>query len=77
MSNSLNYPLHQTRSSARPSLLSRSLGHLVDSIRHFQEVNELDQLSDRQLRDIGIDRPQIEQVAEREIARLKARAYHA
>jgi len=50
MSNSLNYPLHQTRSSARPSLLSRSLGHLVDSIRHFQAVNELDQLSDRQLR---------------------------
>jgi len=72
MSNSLNYPLHQTRSAARASLLNRTLGHLVDHIRHFQAVNELDQLSDRQLRDIGVERSAIEQVADREIARLKA-----
>ena len=72
MSNSLNYPLHQSHKASHPSLLNRAFGHLVDRVRHFQAVNELDQLSDRQLRDIGVERPAIEQVADREIARLRA-----
>ena len=73
MSNSFGYSLDQTHKAHRPSLLARSLGPLVDRIRHFQAVNELDQLSDRQLRDIGIDRPQIDQVARREVSRLRAK----
>ena len=77
MSNSHGFSLRETRTSPRPSFLNRSLGHLVDRVRRFHAVNELEQLSDRQLRDIGVERPMIEQIAEREIASLRARASRA
>ncbi|WP_371744843.1 DUF1127 domain-containing protein [Nordella sp. HKS 07] len=40
---------------------------------HFTAVRELESLTDRQLRDIGVDRRQIEEIAAREIARLHAK----
>jgi uncharacterized protein YjiS (DUF1127 family) len=45
---------------------------LRDWLRKFTAVNELDQLSDRQLRDIGIARSDIEHIAKRELARIRA-----
>jgi uncharacterized protein YjiS (DUF1127 family) len=66
----LHYTAHATR--REPALWS-ALGYLIEPIRRFNAVNELEQLSDRQLRDIGVERRQIEQIADREIARLRAR----
>jgi uncharacterized protein YjiS (DUF1127 family) len=40
--------------------------------RQFTAVNELEQLSDRALRDIGVEREDIERVAKRELARIRA-----
>jgi uncharacterized protein YjiS (DUF1127 family) len=73
MSNFTSYPLSEVRGSPRPSLVGRAVSRLVDRIVRFRAVNELEQLSDRQLRDIGVDRRQIAQIAEREIARLRER----
>ncbi|MFZ5675302.1 MAG: DUF1127 domain-containing protein [Pseudomonadota bacterium] len=57
--------------------LGALIGSLYDGIRRsvlrFTAVNELENLSDQQLRDIGVDRNQIEQVAAREIAKLYAK----
>jgi uncharacterized protein YjiS (DUF1127 family) len=54
------------------ALLPRILAVIRDRLRHFTAVNELDQLSDRALRDIGVERADIEHVARRELARLRA-----
>ncbi|MGE3829421.1 MAG: DUF1127 domain-containing protein [Parvibaculaceae bacterium] len=43
-----------------------------DWLRQVTAVNELEQLSDRALRDIGVEREDIERVARRELARLRA-----
>ena len=55
------------------SLISRALAGLGDRFRRFAAINELEQLSDRQLRDIGLERREIVEIAEREIAGLRAR----
>jgi uncharacterized protein YjiS (DUF1127 family) len=41
-------------------------------LRRFTAVDELSRLSDRQLRDIGVERGDIENVAKRELARIRA-----
>ena len=53
------------------SLFERLVGRLNKPFLKLRVVNELEYLSDRQLRDIGIDRPDITAVADREIARLR------
>jgi uncharacterized protein YjiS (DUF1127 family) len=50
----------------------RFSGAVRNWLRQFTAVNELEQLSDRQLRDIGIERQDIERVAKRELARIRA-----
>lgn len=52
--------------------LPRILAAIRNRLHHFTAVNELDQLSDRALRDIGVERADIEHVARRELARLRA-----
>jgi uncharacterized protein YjiS (DUF1127 family) len=71
MSNFLT--LTRPHNAAPTSILARSLARLADQVSRFRAVNELEQLSDRQLRDIGVDRPLIEQVARREIEKLRSR----
>lgn len=56
-----------------PSLLSRLLSHIQARLQRLTAVNELETLTERQLRDVGIDRHQIEQIAAQEIARLHAK----
>ncbi len=73
MSNFTGYSAHPAHGTLRASLAQRALSYLGEQIQRFQAVNELEQLSDRQLRDIGVERRQIEAVAEREIARLRTR----
>lgn len=73
MSKNPVYPIHGHHAVARPSLLGRLYSLLQGWVLQFTAVNELENLTDRQLRDIGIDRRQIEQVALREIARLQAK----
>ena len=74
MSNFTGYSAHQAHETPQASVVQRALNYLGEQIQRFHAVNELEQLSDRQLRDIGVDRRQIEAVAEREIARLRTRA---
>ncbi|WP_119268390.1 DUF1127 domain-containing protein [Taklimakanibacter deserti] len=69
MSNSTGFPLRQAREPVAVSLFKRALARLGEPLLRFKAVNELEQLSDRQLRDIGVERRQIEEIAEREIAR--------
>jgi uncharacterized protein YjiS (DUF1127 family) len=73
MSNSTGLALHRTHEAPASTLASRALAALGDRFRRFAAINELEQLSDRQLRDIGLERRQIVEVAEREIARLRSR----
>jgi uncharacterized protein YjiS (DUF1127 family) len=73
MSKSTGYPLQHAGWAPREPALWRALAFLIEPIRRFNAVNELEQLSDRQLRDIGIERRQIGEIANREIGRLKAR----
>ena len=73
MSNSTGLHLHRTHESLGSTLLGRALTGLADHFRRVAAINELEQLSDRQLRDIGLERRQIIEIAEREIAGLKAR----
>jgi uncharacterized protein YjiS (DUF1127 family) len=73
MSNSTGFPLRKTHEATQATLAWRVFEYLGDRFRRFTAVNELQQLSDRQLRDIGVDRRQIEAIADREIARLRAR----
>ena len=72
MSNYTHFPIRQTRESLAITLAKRALAGLGRSASRFRAVNELEQLSDRQLRDIGVERRQIEEIADREIARLRA-----
>jgi uncharacterized protein YjiS (DUF1127 family) len=75
MSKITGYPLHHADHAPRrePALWS-ALGYLIEPIRRFNAVNELEQLSDRQLQDIGVERRQIAEIADREIGRLRAHA---
>lgn len=73
MSNRTEYPLRQLHEPLPSSPLIRFFAHIRDWVRHFTAVNQLQQLTDRQLTDIGVERRQIEAIAEREIARLRAR----
>ncbi|QIG51800.1 DUF1127 domain-containing protein [Nordella sp. HKS 07] len=73
MSNSSSHPIRQSSGVSVAVLLGRLYGHIHDRIMHFTAVRELESLTDRQLRDIGVDRRQIEEIAAREIARLHAK----
>lgn len=73
MSNTAGFSLNQARQPAHVSLIGRAFAGIGEHFRRFKMINELEQLSDRQLRDIGVERRQIEAVAEREFAKLKAR----
>jgi uncharacterized protein YjiS (DUF1127 family) len=73
MSNSTGFPLHRAHQAFGSTLFSRALAGLRERFRRFDAINELEQLSDRQLRDIGLERRQIIEIAEREIAGLRAR----
>ncbi len=73
MSNLLDFTLEVLKT-PRPSFLHRSLARLSDRARRLKAVNELENLSDRHLRDIGVERGQIGAIAEREIAKLRTRA---
>ena len=72
MSNYTHFPLRQTRDPLAITLARRALAGLGRRVSRLRAVNELEQLSDRQLRDIGVERRQIEEIADREIARLRA-----
>lgn len=73
MSRTTGYLLQRTHSGLGGTLISRIFARLGDRFRLFSAINELEQLSDRQLRDIGLERRQIAEVAEREIAGLRTR----
>ena len=73
MSNTAGYSLNQAREPVHATLIGRAFAGIGERIRRFKMVNELEQLSDRQLRDIGVDRREIDEVAEREFAKLRAR----
>lgn len=73
MSRSTGLPLHRTHEAFGSSIIGRVFAGIGDRFRRFAAINELEQLSDRQLRDIGVERRQIIEIAEREISGLKAR----
>lgn len=73
MSKSPVYPIHGRHAVAHPSLPGRLYSLIQGWILQFTAVNELEQLTDRQLRDVGIERRQIDEIARREIARLQAK----
>lgn len=73
MSNSSSHPIRQSSELSLNAVAGRLYGHIRERIARFTAVSELEQLSDRQLRDIGVDRRDIEAVADREIARLHAK----
>lgn len=73
MSKSPVYQLPRNQNVTLAGRLSRVFGDIRSSILRLTAVNELEHLTDRQLRDIGVDRNQIEQVAAREIAKLHAK----
>ena len=72
MSNSTGFPLRQARDPLAIDLVKRAIAGFGAHILRLRAVNELEQLSDRQLRDIGVERRQIEEIADRETARLRA-----
>jgi len=73
MSNTSLYSIHPAREAASGSFARRALNYLIEPIQRFKAINELEGLSDRQLRDIGVDRRQIEEIAERELTWLRSR----
>ena len=73
MSSISGYSTHPAHAAAHGSLARRALNYLVWPIRRLRAINELEGLSDRQLRDIGVDRRQIEEIAERELTWLRSR----
>ena len=73
MSNTSLYSIHPAREAASGSFARRALKYLIKPIQRFKAINELEGLSDRQLRDIGVDRRQIEEIAERELTWLRSR----
>ena len=70
MSNSTGLSFHHSHEALGSSLFGRTLARFGDQFRRFSAINELEQLSDRQLRDIGVERRQIVELAERQIAEL-------
>ena len=66
-----SFSLPRIRQAQAPSIVERLLDRLNEPFLRFRAVNELENLSDHQLRDIGIERPDIATIAEREIARLR------
>jgi uncharacterized protein YjiS (DUF1127 family) len=62
----------QAQNSRTIAVFPRILAVIRNRLHQFTAVNELDQLSDRALRDIGVERADIERVARRELARLHA-----
>jgi uncharacterized protein YjiS (DUF1127 family) len=73
MSRSTGFFLKEAHGTAQASVLERLYAHVSEPFRRLAAVNELEELSDRQLLDIGVDRREIEAIADREIARLRAR----
>ena len=73
MSTHTGFTLNEARGTAHSSLIERVVSYVSEPLRRFAAVNELEQLSDRQLLDIGVDRREIEALADREIAKLRAR----
>ncbi|MGE0008366.1 MAG: DUF1127 domain-containing protein [Parvibaculaceae bacterium] len=73
MSSTTGFSLRQSHSPLAIHVFRRAFAGLAARVRRLRTVNELEQLSDRQLRDIGVERREIEAIAEREIARLRAR----
>lgn len=73
MSKTPVYQIHQNHSASLGALLGGFYNGIRRSILRFTAVNELENLTDQQLRDVGIDRHQIEKVAAREIAKLYAK----
>jgi uncharacterized protein YjiS (DUF1127 family) len=73
MSSSTGFSLNEAHETPHASPLGRLAAYVSEPFRRFAAVNELQQLSDRQLLDIGVDRREIEAIADREIARLRAR----
>lgn len=63
--------LPKIRQVQSPSLFERLIDRLNEPFLRLRAVNELENLSDHQLRDIGIERPDIAIVADREIAKLR------
>jgi uncharacterized protein YjiS (DUF1127 family) len=73
MSNISLYSIHPAHEAANGSIVRRALNYLVAPLQRFKAINELEGLSDRQLRDIGVDRRQIEEIAQRELTWLRSR----
>jgi uncharacterized protein YjiS (DUF1127 family) len=73
MSNISSYSIHPAHEAANGSFVRRALNYLVAPLQRFKAINELEGLSDRQLRDIGVDRRQIEEIAQRELIWLRSR----
>jgi uncharacterized protein YjiS (DUF1127 family) len=73
MSNFTSFPLRQAHKPLVVALFNRIFAGVGRYFSRLRAVNELSELSDRQLRDIGVERRQIEAIAEREIAKLKVR----
>jgi uncharacterized protein YjiS (DUF1127 family) len=67
----LSLHLPKIRQAQSPSLFARLIGRLNEPFVRLRVVNELENLSDHHLRDIGIARRDIATIAEREIARLR------
>jgi uncharacterized protein YjiS (DUF1127 family) len=72
MPNTAGFSLNQAREPVRESLIGRAFAAIGERIGRFKMINELEQLSDRQLRDIGVERREIDAIAEREFAKLRA-----
>jgi uncharacterized protein YjiS (DUF1127 family) len=73
MSNISTHSIHPAHEAAHASLVRRALNYLVEPIQRLKAINELEGLSERQLRDIGVDRREIKEIAERELTRLRSR----
>jgi uncharacterized protein YjiS (DUF1127 family) len=73
MSSISSYSIHPAHEAVHGSLARRAFNYLIEPIQRFKAINELEGLSDRQLRDIGVDRRQIEEIAERELTWLRSR----
>jgi uncharacterized protein YjiS (DUF1127 family) len=70
---STGFSLNQAHPASQSSFVQRVLAYLSEPVRRFTAINELNELSDRQFDDIGVDRRDIEVIAERELARLRER----
>lgn len=73
MSKSPTSLIRHSQGATLASLLSRLYSLIQAKLQRLTAVNELENLTERQLRDVGIERYQIEQIAAREIDRLHAK----